>query len=245
MTERVFWCESITLGEHILDEAESRHARTSLRLEPGQPLTLLDGAGRIGHAIVQAAGDRKRDAGLRVQIERIESVERPSRRLTLIVAACKGERLDWLVEKCTEQGVDRLWITTFERSVAEPGLGRLDRLERLTHQACKQCRRAWVPELRCNVPLADAVVTFRSAAHSMFVAHPDPDAASLSRAIGDSAAGETDVAVVIGPEGGLTDAELSRLHAAGARRVRLATHVLRVETAALAAAAIWSDAQQT
>ena len=72
MTERIFWCDSIAIGEQTLDPAESRHARTSLRLETGQPVTLLDGHGKIGHgALLPDSGDRKRDPQVRVQIERI------------------------------------------------------------------------------------------------------------------------------------------------------------------------------
>ena len=245
MTERVFWCDSIAIGEQTLDEAESRHARTSLRLEPGQSVTLLDGAGRIGHAVVLAGtSDRKRDAQLRVRIERIDSIQRPARRLTLIVAACKGERMDWLVEKCTELGVDRLWIATFERSVVDPGLGRLDRFERLARQACKQCRRAWMPEMRCVILLSDAVLELRESMHaSIFAAHPAPDAERFGATLAGLPAHAAEIAVVIGPEGGLSDPELARLLAGEARLVRLATQVLRVETAANAAAAIWADSQ--
>jgi 16S rRNA (uracil1498-N3)-methyltransferase len=243
MTERVFWCQSIAVGEQVLDAAESRHARTSLRLEAGHRVTLLDGLGHVGHAIVLPdAGDRKREAHLRVDIERVESVPPPGCRLTLIVAACKGERMDWLVEKCTELGVDRLWITTFERTVANPGDGRLERFERLARQACKQCFRPWIPDLRGSLSMPAAVEAWCDlGGDRLLVAHPDPDAIGLAAALATTNAGWRETAVIVGPEGGLSDAESSTLRGRGAQFVRLARHVLRVETAALAVASVWAD----
>lgn len=243
MTERVFWCDSIAVGEQTLDETETRHARTSLRMEAGDCMTLLDGRGHIGHALVLPdTADRKRDARLPVRIERVESVAPPPRRLTLIVAACRGERMDWLVEKCTELGVDRLWIATFERSVANPGDGRLERFERLIRQACKQCFRAWLPDLRGNVTLPSAIDAWtKQSGDRLLVAHPDPAAMALGAALRAAPNESRETAVIIGPEGGLSGDELSALLGRGAHCVRLARHVLRVETAAVATASIWAD----
>lgn len=243
MTERVFWCEAIAIGEQALDESESRHARTSLRLGEGDALVLLDGCGRIGYAaVLPGSGDRKRDAAVRVQIERIETIEKPTRRLTLIVAACKGERMDWLVEKCTELGVDRLWIATFERSVANPGDGKLERFARLARQACKQCRRAWMPELRGDFAIAGAIEEWRKNCDGLlFVADPGHAASSFGAALVAAGRKQCEVAVVVGPEGGFSDAELARMRAGAARAVTLARNILRVETAGVTAAAIWAD----
>jgi 16S rRNA (uracil1498-N3)-methyltransferase len=243
MTERVFWCETIAIGEQTLDESESRHAQASLRLSEGDAVTLLDGRGSVGHAVVLPANPvRKRDVAVRVQIDRIEMIQRPARRFTLIVAACKGERMDWLVEKCTELGVDRLWIATFERSVANPSDGRLERFERLARQASKQCRRAWMPELRSELGIDSATREWRKQYNGrLLVAHHDRAAPSLGAALLATDRSQAEVAVVVGPEGGISDAELGSLVESGGTAVTLANLVLRVESAALAAAAVWAD----
>jgi 16S rRNA (uracil1498-N3)-methyltransferase len=158
--------------------------------------------------------------------------------LTLVVPGCKGARLDWLIEKATELGVSRFILAEFERTVVHtrPQHGR--KLERTAIAACKQCHRAWLPQIQSGVALGQAVQAVADAA--LLVAHLSGDAPPLAKWLAAHHSTTANLAVVIGPEGGLAPAELDALMAAGGQLVCLAEHTLRVETAALAVAACWA-----
>jgi 16S rRNA (uracil1498-N3)-methyltransferase len=236
MREPWIYCPTLQVGQLALDDAEARHALRSLRLRPGDRVTVFDGCGRLGSGVIQTGRAGGGQAAVLVESE--QGVPPPARTLTLIVAACKGPRLEWLAEKCTELGVSRLLLTEFERSVVHTGPQHVTRLRRTAIEACKQCRRAWLPQIEAGLSLADAVVAAADAA--LLVAHPTADAPRLATWLNQQASALSHVATVVGPEGGLSPAELDRLRSAGGQLVRIAEHILRVETAALAVAATWA-----
>jgi 16S rRNA (uracil1498-N3)-methyltransferase len=185
-----------------------------------------------------AGSKRSRQQPLTVLVEALQTIPRPARTLTLMVPGCKGDRLQWLVEKGTELGVSRFILTEFEHSVVHTGPQHVRKLVRTAIEACKQCRRAWLPQMESGLRLSDAVETLKGTA--LLAAHPEP--ASPSFASWLSARRPQDLAVVIGPEGGLIATELEAVRCAGGQTVRLGKHTLRVETAAIAAAACWASA---
>jgi len=240
-----FFHAPIAPGLVELSEAESRHALQSLRLQPGDEIVLFDGAGRIAHGQIEPAtgglGRGGRSRGARragVRVERVLQVPPPARRLTLVVPGCKGDRLSTLVEKCTELGAARLMFTEFERTVVHVRDAALERLARTSVEACKQCRRAWLPEIAVARSLAESIAGV--AAGHLIVADPDERAPGLAGWLHGHAGAAEHLTAVIGPEGGLTDGELASLRAAGGQPVRLGEHILRVETAAIAVAAAWA-----
>jgi 16S rRNA (uracil1498-N3)-methyltransferase len=162
----------------------------------------------------------------------------PSATLTLIAAACKGARLTWMLEKLTELGTTEIVIAEFERSVVHASAAHEKKLRRTALEAGKQSQRAWLPEVRCGATLADAVPG--SPGGSLIVAHPSPDAPPLTSRLHGQVLPESCFTAVVGPEGGLTEAELALLLDRGGGLVRLAPHILRVETAAVAVAANWA-----
>lgn len=219
----------------VLDEEESRHALTVLRMRSGERAIVVDLCGHVAACTLQAtqsSGGRKSVSRAVMRIDRIERVAPPESPLTLIVAPPKGPRLDWLVEKCTELGVARLVLAEFERSVARVGEHVLERQRRRSDEACKQCERGWRMEISESGSLCDAVVGLPADA-TVVVAHPGCDSNPLLRSIDSKQA----MIAVVGPEGGLTDKELELLCARGGRFVTLGANILRVETAAIAVAA--------
>jgi 16S rRNA (uracil1498-N3)-methyltransferase len=243
----------LVAGEVVaLDAEQSRHALQSLRLRPGDEVVLFDGKGLEARARLrsQANGDggTRKGADKRrlaeVDLIAIEQHPRPTHALTLYVAGCKGPRLAWLVEKCTELGATRLAFTEFERSVVCVSAAHAEKLGRTAIEACKQCGRSWLPSIDAGLAFADlvrdrAAAESDAAAEKLLVAHPRTyDGWSLTSWLGSNA--WTNVGVVIGPEGGLTDAEVEALRDAGAVPVHLAENILRIETAAVSAAAIWA-----
>lgn len=173
------YCADLHAGDITLDASEARHVRGSLRLRAGDALTLFDGRGHLGHGRVAAlpaarGGPGRRRMEFRVHVAALQAVPPPAAVLALIVAACKGPRLGWMVEKCTELGVGRIVLAEFERSVVHTTAGHAARLAPTAISACKQAGRAWLPELAAGVPLAEAVAGRGPGA--LVVAHRSSDA---------------------------------------------------------------------
>lgn len=247
-----FYAPGLEAGHCELSAEESHHAVSVLRLRAGEPCVLFDGTGRWGLGrLLSAAADvgnrrtlRRNSPNTVVHVDEVheEQAQRPA--LHLMLAAPKGDRLGWTVEKCSELGAATIEVARFERSVAQPGASAQSSLARTALEACKQAHRARLPTVRIGSDISACAASWRSAQAGSILALGEPGAGA--EAWGDIvkcavAARDEVIAFVIGPEGGLTDNELSQLSLLGARPARLAAHVLRVETAAVAAAAVWAD----
>jgi 16S rRNA (uracil1498-N3)-methyltransferase len=203
------------LDAPALSDDDDHHLRRVQRLRPGDSLTVSDGAGRWRLARLGAVGAVEADGP-------IEVVPRPEPAVTVGFAVLKGDRNEWVVQKLTELGVDRIVPLAAERCVVrwdEAKAARQHaRLARVAREAAMQSRRCWLPEI---LPLSSL-----------------PDVASRPAVARADRGGEPltdDVhVVVVGPEGGWTDAERDVIPTA----VALGDHVLRAETAAVAAAVL-------
>jgi 16S rRNA (uracil1498-N3)-methyltransferase len=210
---------------------EARHyLRDVLRLQPGAAVELFDGQGAAWEATIEPGF-----ATLAVGARREAAVAGPA--LSLLFALSKGEKGELVVQKATELGVARLTPWAAERSVLKldeaKGRERAERWRRIAEEAARQCGRADVPEVTAPVGLAAALAAV-PAGHRLVVLH-GPGGAPLGALGLEEAVG---VALVVGPEGGLTDGELSTCEAAGAVRGALGPRTLRAETAAIAGLAV-------
>jgi 16S rRNA (uracil1498-N3)-methyltransferase len=220
-----------------LPPAEAHHALHVLRLRAGAAVELFDGRGQCAEGRIADAARRR----VTVAVERAWTESRPAPGapglVHLAFAVPKGSRADWLVEKATELGVASLRPTVFERSVAgkEP-LSAAKRERWLGHcaAAAKQAQVNWLPAIEDAAPLGDLLA--RAAGALVLVGDTAPEAVPILEALARRRKGE-DILIVVGPEGGLTDAERATLRAGGAVAVRLGRTTLRIETAALALAA--------
>lgn len=193
-----------------LSDETAHHLFRVLRVADGAVVTVTDGAGTW--RVCRAAGNAVVPDG-ELQVE-----PRPAQPLTIAVTIPKADRPELVVQKLTELGVDRIVFLHAERSVVRWDAARADKhlakLRRVAAEATEQSRRVWLPEVLG--PLAAAAVL-----PGAVVAEP-----------GGRPLAHGDRSIAIGPEGGWTDAEL----ALAADRVHLGSTVLRVETAAYAAA---------
>lgn len=228
MDVRRFLCHDLAGPTAELDADQARHARKALRLGPGDAVVLIDGRGgqATGTLLEVTAGRAV------VQVGDVERVDPPRPRITLAVAIPKGDRADAMVDQLSQLGVDRLVPLTTERSVVSPRPAKLDRFRRRAEEAMKQCGRLHVMTIGEMTPLQAA---FAEPADVRLVLHPDgPAVTSLAPRLQQAAT----VLALIGPEGGFSDDELSAAAAADIERLALPTPVLRIETAAPAAAAV-------
>ncbi len=196
-----------------LDAAALHHLSRVLRLRRGQPITVTDGVGRWRSSVFTGDG---------VELaEEVQTAPRSERLLTVAVAPPKGDRLEWLVAKCTEIGIDRLVLLEADHSVVRWSEERLDRqlerLRRIAIEASMQSRRVWLPEISGSASGGRGVA-----------------GVGRRRAGRPAADGQRTRRSPIGPEGGWSSKELE----IAASTVSLGPHVLRVETAAVAAAVL-------
>lgn len=214
-----------------LGGAEGRHAATVRRIRPGELVLLGDGRGGRATATVRTVtGER-----LSAQITGRQQLPAPRLRVVLAQALVKGDRGELAVELATEAGVDEVLPWRASRCVAQwdsgpRGARALQRWRSTAREAAKQARRAWVP--RVGDPLDTAELAKRAAAAAgSLVLHEGADTALATTAL----PGDGELVLVVGPEGGITEAELAELTAAGAVSVRLGPDVLRASTAAVVA----------
>ncbi|MEP6571945.1 MAG: RsmE family RNA methyltransferase [Gemmatimonadota bacterium] len=216
---------SLAAGAHlVLDDAESHHLSVR-RAAEGEQVRVLDGAGTIGTGALRLQGKRRS-----ILIDTVQFIDRPAR-TTLAVGAGDRDRFALLVEKSVELGATDIFPLETERTASVNSRVRasaLDRLRDRANEALKQCGNPWAPAVHEPISLLDFVG--RESPGLRWVGAPEgaPPPGKLS----DEA-----VTVVIGPEGGLNDAERDLLHQAGYLPISFGTHVLRFETAALAALA--------
>ena len=218
-------------GPARLEGAEGRHAATVKRLRPGEAVLLCDGRGGLAHAVVDAAG---RDTVDLTITERADAPA-PSPRVLLAQALVKGDRGELAVELATEAGVDGILPWRAARCVARweegpRGEKALARWRSTVREAAKQARRPWQPVV--EEPVSTAVLARRVAAADLAVVLHE---AAAERLADLPLPPRGELLLVVGPEGGVTDAEIDALVAAGARPVRLGPEVLRASTAAAVA----------
>lgn len=220
-------------GQAVLDPDTSRHAVKVLRLRPGDAVVLFDGRGREWAGEV-AAADRR---GVRVTVgEATVSARTPGPRITLATAVPKGKRMSTLLSMATEAGVDRVVPVAFLRSaVRDVRPAKFEHWERTVTAAARQCGRAWRPELAAEASLADLLAAGAGEGERRLLATAG-EAPLLSGF--DLGGGTTGVTLLVGPEGGMTEAEREALLGAGFEPCSLGPHVLRVETAGVVAVGV-------
>ena len=215
-----------------LDADQSRHARRSLRLSPGDTAEIFDGQGRWASATLL---EYHRD-NAHWQIQQIHFATPLTPHLTLAVAPPKGARIDEMVNQLSQLGVDHLLLLTTERSIASPSEHRLDRLRRIVIESAKQCHRPYLMQMTGPIPFAQALL---QPADLRLLAWPGAQPLSSSELVSTlTHSHPSNVILYIGPEGDWSAAEVAAAQAASCRPWLIGPYVLRVETAAATAASI-------
>jgi len=226
-------CRGATLA---LTGGEAHHAARVLRLQTGERVTVLDGAG--GEFLCEVSAVDKREVQLTVQDRKIHP--RPPCQFTLLQAIPKGKIIESIIEKATELGAHRIVPLLTERVMT-----RLDKTEaaekgakwqQVAVEAIKQCGAAWLPKV--EAPLTPKEFLARGERFDLsLVGALQGDAQRPREILGafekQNGSYPRSVAIWIGPEGDLTLDELNLIKGAGAKPITLGSLVLRVETAAI------------
>ena len=234
---RFFIDAPLSLGEHDLPEAQAHYIGRVLRMAAGDAVQLFDGSGQEFLGQLLEVGKKS----VRVQLDQaLPGLAESPLHIHLGQGLSRGERMDWAIQKATELGANVITPIVSERCEVRLKDERADK--RLAHwrqvaiSACEQCGRSTLPLIQPPVTLAEWLKSAK--ADLKLVLHPVAE--PLTRH--DK---PTNLAFLIGPEGGLSDAEVEQAKAAGYHAARLGPRVLRTETAPVVALSVaqqlWGD----
>jgi 16S rRNA (uracil1498-N3)-methyltransferase len=221
----------------VLSEHEARHCTQVMRHREGDEIIVFNGRGEIARARISAAGKNE------VRLECLELQIQPEAlcRITLAAALIKAERWEWLVEKATELGASEIQPIITERCVVRLGADevakKLEKWNRLMIETCKQCGRAWAPQLHLPRKL-DSVLSGAKRHDLSLIASLAGSARSIPQVLAGYTSAAPHVLILIGPEGDFSPAEYDMAAHSGLVPVTLGSQVLRAETAALSALSI-------
>jgi len=230
---RVYVDSALEPGRRVtLSSQAAQHVTKVLRLRDGATLTVFNGGGGEYQATLRIAG---REAA--IEVGEYRAVDRePPVRLILLQALARGERMDFVIQKATELGVHRIIPVAAARSVVQLDA---DRSDKRTHHWQAVAAAACEQSGRNTLPIIDSPLSFEAALSAVskvdcrLLLLPE---ATTSLAGNLAAAKQTpEIALLVGPEGGLEETEVERALEVGFRAARLGPRVLRTETAGLAA----------
>lgn len=250
MSNPVFFTPAGSLGQvipgstFVLEGAEARHAVTVKRLTAGEPVDIADGAGvRLTGTVVNAGSST-----LTVKASEVLFEEQPEVRLVLVQALAKGDRDELAIETATELGIDAVIPWQSERAIVrwkgERAAKAHAKWQSVVTAAAKQARRAWIPEVR---PIVDTAALAKAVTEADVAIILHEDAKNPLRTVLEELAAlpgdgtPCEVLLIVGPEGGISPREVTRLSDSGAVTALLGHHVLRSSTAGPAAVVLASD----
>jgi 16S rRNA (uracil1498-N3)-methyltransferase len=232
-----FFIDSSLLAKPLvtIKGTEAHHIRNVLRLRPGDSLKLFDGAGFEYEAVIIAMAAKKLDVEIRRKVRAVKN-----HKVEVIVAQAflKATKMDDLVRKLSELGVDR-WIPFLShRSIPRPDEKRLavriQRWKRIAIEAAKQCRRVDSTKIGPALSFED-VLAFSDSCDLKIVFWED-ESSPLRRDIGLNRESQLKrIIIMLGPEGGFTESEIEKAENFGFVTAGLGPRILRAETATLAA----------
>ncbi|WP_185233303.1 16S rRNA (uracil(1498)-N(3))-methyltransferase [Teredinibacter franksiae] len=236
---RIFTAQSLALSSELeLEESASHHLLKVLRMQPGRELTLFNNSGSEYSAVITAVSKKTATVAINQQSD----IDRESPLETeLAIGISRGDRFDWVLQKVTELGITRIVPLFTERTEVKLNAERLEKRlgqwQKITIAACEQCQRNTLPILATPQPLDEYLTACTS--EYRFVLHHRAEASLNALQQPQS------VALLIGPEGGLSDNEITHAEQQGFKSLALGPRVFRTETAPIAALSIvqslWGD----
>lgn len=205
---------------------EAHHAIRVKRINNNDPIAVLDGQGRLASGHVRQIAGSKSKPTLTIAIDRIDSYPPISPRVEVFAALPKGDHLDRMIDQLSQLGVALVRPLLCDRSQRKPDTLKPDKLDRIANESAKQCHRPWVMQIQEPIKFQDAIL--------------DPDAliCDISAQSALAPSKNQRIVILVGPEGGWSQQERDSIVTSNVQTARFAPFVLRIESAAAAAAAI-------
>ena len=214
-------------GVAYLSSEDSRHALRVLRLDVGDELELVCASRRYVASIEDAGED-----GVRVRVREELACTEPRTQVTLYQGLPKAEKMEWIVQKATELGACAVQGVAMERCVVKldgrDAEKKAERWQKIAREAVKQCGRSAVPDVLPAIPFSQALERMKR--HERLLMPYENGGMAFGAPIA-----ERDVALLIGPEGGISPEEAEAVRGIGGTAVTLGSRILRTETAGLVA----------
>lgn len=207
-----------------------KYVASVLRKNAGDRVDLIDGKGYLYRCTINSIKNKE------VFLQILDVVHKPEEKrpkITLCVSPIKGPRMDWLVEKATELGVDRIIPTIFKRTLIkleDKEKEKLERWKKLAIEASRQSGRCTVPQIIQPTPLR-GIIAHVNGVQNKWVLYEKEKKTAIKDVI--SSKKEHDICIVIGPEGGFEETEIKWLSESGFTSCTLGENIFRAETTPL------------
>lgn len=219
--------EIAELGKEVatLSPKESHHLARVLRVQPGQEITLFDGRGGVADAVLETISK----TAVKARITKRWSVPKPAVEIGLIQAVPKPDRWELVLQKAVELGASAIRPILTQHTEFKPNPKKQERWGKIVLNAAQQCEVRWLPKLH-ELQKLDATLSILSEYDLVLVGSLYAGAKPFREI---DMAGKKRVAILIGPEGDFSKAEVDAIVAAGAQPISFGDRILRTETAAI------------
>jgi 16S rRNA (uracil1498-N3)-methyltransferase len=224
-----FYVPELNSSMNILDEINSKHVVTVLRMKKGEELLLTDGKGKKAQAII--VDDHRKKCV--VQVTRIEETDKPSPSINIGISLLKNtSRLEWFMEKSTELGITEIFPLICDHTEKEHF--KEDRMQHILISAMLQSQQSWMPVLH---PLVEFRSILNNSCSKKLIAYCGNVVKKQLRTVPVT----SDTIILIGPEGDFSIKEFTAAIEKGYQPITLGDTRLRTETAGIVAAALLSS----
>lgn len=222
---------------YITDKKELKHMSKVLRLGVGDNVIVFDGKGSEYEVIITETDKEGWTADI---IKAAVKDVKPKVKLSLVQGIAKGEKMDTIIQKAVEVGVDSIYPVLTDHTVVKldalKSNKKVERWQNIALEACKQCRRNNVPEV-FPITTYDEVMDRIKGSKSVML-YEKEDKLSLKEVLQKEMAGAEEIFLLVGPEGGFSNKEVERAREGGTFLVTLGENILRTETAAIVGSAL-------
>ncbi|MFN8466833.1 MAG: 16S rRNA (uracil(1498)-N(3))-methyltransferase [Caldilineaceae bacterium] len=236
--QRFFVPGPLAVGATVQIDALAQQLGQVLRMQAGGEIVLLDGSGQEYHSRIAHLDRRTAAAEI---LAAAPCRAEPQSHLTLYQCSLKQDKFEWVLQKGTELGASRFVPVISERSVVRPAealLGKYGRWQAIVREAAEQCGRARVPEIAPPCSWQEAVTGANGL--RLLPWEGTQEEPTLHAVLQKELPNQENISILIGPEGGISAPEAHLASAQGWQIVSLGPRILRAETAALAAIALWA-----
>ena len=231
-----FFVPQLYNEEMYIEGVDARHISKVLRMQPGAQLQIVSDDGVSAMAEITAIDSERVTVRC---LEKLAESHEPRVKLVLAQGLAKGEKMDFIIQKAVEMGAYSVIPVAMEHSVVRldgaKAAKKVERWQKIAESAAKQSKRDIIPEVQPVQSMGEMLA--KCDCQTKIIAYECEDRLSLKAALraGEAAGGISELLLIIGPEGGISEAELEQARQAGAVPVSLGRRILRAETAGLVA----------